>query len=72
VPIGALAEVREGILQLEAIVADPAGSQLIRESREGRDPVLLGEAVGEALLDRGGQAILETVYNQGAAVPQQP
>jgi len=72
VPIGALAEVREGNLHLEAIVADPAGSRLIRESREGSDPVLLGEAVGETLLDRGGEAILEAVYSQGAAVPQQP
>jgi len=72
VPIGALAEVRQGILHLEAIVADPAGSQLIRESRDGHDPILLGEAVGETLLERGGEAILEAVYSQGAAVPQQP
>ena len=72
VPIGALAEVREGILHLEAIVADPDGSRLIRESRDGSDPVLLGEAVGAALLDRGGEAILEAVYSRGAAVPQQP
>jgi hydroxymethylbilane synthase len=72
VPIGALAEVREGMLHLEAIVADPGGSELIRESCDGSDPVLLGEAVGEALLDRGGDAILEAVYRQGAAVPQQP
>jgi hydroxymethylbilane synthase len=72
VPIGALAEVREGRLHLEAIVADPAGSRLIRESQDGSDPVLLGESVGETLLRRGGEAILEIVYSQGAAVPQQP
>ena len=72
VPIGALAEVREGRLHLEAVVADPAGSQLIRESGDGSDPVLLGEIVGETLLRRGGEAILEAVYHQGAAVPQQP
>jgi len=72
VPIGALAEVREAILHLEAIVADPGGSRLVRESRDGSDPVLLGEAVGEALLDRGGEAILEAVYSQGTTVPQQP
>ncbi|HXW92725.1 MAG TPA: hydroxymethylbilane synthase [Terriglobales bacterium] len=72
VPIGALAEVRAGGLHLSAIVADPAGSQLIRESREGSDPVLLGETVGESLLRRGGEVILETVYGQGAALPQQP
>jgi hydroxymethylbilane synthase len=72
VPIGALAEFRGKVLHLEAIVADPAGSRLIRESQDGFDPVLLGEAVGETLLRRGGDAILETIYGRGVAVPQQP
>jgi hydroxymethylbilane synthase len=72
VPIGAFAEVREGRLHLEAIVADPDGSEVLRESRDGSDPVQLGESVGETLLQRGGDAILEAVYGQGIAVPQQP
>jgi len=72
VPIGAFAEVREGRLHLEAIVADPDGSKILRESRDGGDPVQLGESVGEILLQRGGDAILEAVYGQGIAVPQQP
>ena len=72
VPIGAFAEARDGRLHLEAIVADPDGSKVIRESRDGSDPVQLGEAVAEALLHRGGEEILETVYGQGTAVPQQP
>jgi len=72
VPIGALAEIRRGRLYLKAIVADPNGSRVIRESRDGSDPVELGELVGEALLQRGGEEILETVYGQGTAVPQQP
>jgi len=72
VPIGAFAEVRNGRLHLEAIVADPDGSKVLRESREGSDPVLLGESVGDTLLQRGGDAILEAVYGQGIAVPQQP
>jgi hydroxymethylbilane synthase len=72
VPIGAFAEVRDGGLHLEAIVADPDGSKVIRESRDGSDPVQLGELVGDALLRRGGEEILETVYGQGTAVPQQP
>jgi hydroxymethylbilane synthase len=72
VPIGAFAEVRDGKLYLEAIVADPDGSKVLRESRQGSDPVQLGEAVGEILLQRGGDAILEAVYGQGIAVPQQP
>jgi len=72
VPIGAFAEIREECLHLTAIVARPDGSQVLRESRDGSDPVALGEAVGEALLRRGGEAILEAVYGQGLAVPQQP
>jgi hydroxymethylbilane synthase len=72
VPIGAFAEVREGRLHLEAIVAEPDGSKILRESLDGTDPVQLGESVGEVLLQRGGEAILEAVYGQGIAVPQPP
>ena len=72
VPIGAFAEIRNGRLHLEAIVADPDGTKVLRESRDGSDPVQLGESVGDALLQRGGDAILEQVYGQGIAVPQQP
>jgi len=72
VPIGAFAEVRDGRLHLEAIVAHPDGSRVLRESREGTDPVQLGESVAETLLRRGGDTILEAVYGQGIAVPQQP
>jgi hydroxymethylbilane synthase len=72
VPIGAFAEARDRGLHLEAIVADPNGSNVIRESRDGSDPVQLGELVGDALLRRGGEEILEAVYGQGTAVPQQP
>lgn len=72
VPIGALAEVRHGKLHLDAVIADPDGSKVLRESREGSDPVQLGESVGETLLSRGGDAILEQVYGRGLAAPQQP
>jgi len=72
VPIGAFAEARNGQLHLSAIVAHPDGSKVLRESRDGVDPVKLGNEVGAALLRRGGDAILEEVYGQGVAVPQQP
>jgi hydroxymethylbilane synthase len=72
VPIGASAEVREGRIYLSGVVAHPDGSVVLRESREGTDPVALGEAMGESLLHRGGDAILEAVYGNGIAVPQQP
>jgi hydroxymethylbilane synthase len=72
VPIGALAEVYDGRLHLEAIVAEPDGSKILRESRDGSEPVQLGESVGEILRQRGGDAILEAVYGRGVTVPQQP
>jgi hydroxymethylbilane synthase len=62
VPIGAFAEVRNGTLHLQAVVAHPDGTNVLRESRDGNDPVQLGESVGKTLLERGGHAILEAVY----------
>jgi hydroxymethylbilane synthase len=72
VPIGAFAEMRGTKLHLEAIVADPDGSRLLRESRDGDDPNQLGNDVGETLLRRGGDEILDAVYGRGLAVPPQP
>jgi len=72
VPIGAHAEIRGSRLHLDAVVARPDGSEVLRESRDGDDPIRLGESVGELLLRRGGEAILEEVYGKGTAVPQQP
>ncbi len=73
VPIGAFAEMRDGNLHLEAIVADPDGSKLLRELRDGdlNDPEQLGNDVGDSLLSRGGDEILEAVYGRGLAVPPQ-
>ena len=72
VPIGALAEVKHGKLQLTAVVARPDGSEVLREQRSGSDPVALGEFVGDTLLGRGAVKILEDVYGAVAAAPQQP
>jgi hydroxymethylbilane synthase len=74
VPIGALAATCKGKLHLEAIVADPDGTRLLRESREGTidSPEELGNEVGEALLRRGGDEILAAVYGRGFAIPPQP
>jgi hydroxymethylbilane synthase len=74
VPIGAFAEIRNGLLHLDAIVADPDSAKILRESRDGdlSDPEQLGKAVGETLLRRGGDEILEAVCGRGFAVPPQP
>jgi hydroxymethylbilane synthase len=72
VPIGAFAEMKNGKLHLESIVADPDGSKLLRDSRDGTDPEKVGNEAGAALLSRGGDKILEAVYGRGLAVPPQP
>ena len=72
VPIGAFAEMREGLLHLTAIVAQPDGSTILRETQSGSDPIALGETVGDNLLQRGATRILEDVYGATADAPQQP
>ena len=74
VPIGALAEIRNGRLHLEAVVADPGGYEVLRECGESdlSNPARLGAEVGDALLRRGGNKILQVVYGLGLAVPPQP
>jgi hydroxymethylbilane synthase len=72
VPIGANAKWREGELQLEAVVASPDGTLILRESASGDNSQRLGKAVGEKLLQRGGAKILERVYGQQVGVPEQP
>jgi hydroxymethylbilane synthase len=72
VPIGAFAELRAKEIHLEGVVAHPDGSLVLRESRDGNDPELLGNEVGGSLLSRGGDAILQEVYGQAVAAPQQP
>jgi hydroxymethylbilane synthase len=72
VPIGAYAEPNEGGLLLRAVVASPDGRSILREERTGSDPEKLGIEVGQALLSRGADRILEAVYGKEASVPQQP
>jgi hydroxymethylbilane synthase len=72
VPIGAFAEVRGSRIRLHGLVAHPDGTKVLRETREGDDPIRLGEEVGEILLRRGGDVILEEVYGEGFALPQLP
>ena len=72
VPIGAFAKVVDDRLRLEAVVARPDGTRALRESGVGDDPINLGELVGEALLRRGGDKILQEIYGSRAETPEQP
>lgn len=72
VPIGAFAEVRGERLRLAAVVAHPDGSRVLRETQDGADAEKLATMVAEALLTRGAEAILQEVYGNAVAAPQQP
>ncbi len=72
VPIGASAEFRDGMLHLQAVVAHPDGSRVLREGGKGEDPVKLGESVAVSLLMAGGEAILDEVYGRNVELPAQP
>jgi hydroxymethylbilane synthase len=74
VPIGANAILRDGGLHLEAVVASPDGTPVLREAADGKgeNARQLGVSVGEKLLQRGGAKILEQVYGQQVALPQPP
>jgi hydroxymethylbilane synthase len=72
IPIGASARLQDGLLHLQAVVASPDGSSLLRESATGRDPSEVGEAAGKILLQRGGTKILDSIYDLNVTVPQQP
>ncbi len=67
VPIGAYAVAANGEIKLTAICARPDGSQLLRESGSGADPVELGQRIGKLLLGRGGDRILQDVTSENAA-----
>jgi len=72
VPIGASASWHAGSLALEAVVANPAATILLRESETGTDPMTVGRIAAENLLRRGGRAVLDQVYGREMSVPEQP
>ncbi len=47
VPIGAFAELVNGRLHLDAVVASPDGARVLRESADGDEPERLGESAGQ-------------------------
>lgn len=58
VPIGAHARLEGSVLYLQAIVASPDGSRMVRDQASGTDPVTLGRELGERLLSAGAREIL--------------
>jgi hydroxymethylbilane synthase len=57
-PVGAHATPRNGVLHLDAVVALPDGSRLVRWSEEGGEPATLGRNAARRMLERGADEIL--------------
>jgi hydroxymethylbilane synthase len=58
VPIGAHARIEGDTIHLQAIVASPDGSRMVRDRATGHDPAALGRELGERLLASGAREIL--------------
>jgi len=63
VPIGVHAEVNEGRIAMEAVIASLDGSTVLRDTAEGNaaDAVTLGRMLGQKMLDNGGREILAAI-----------
>jgi hydroxymethylbilane synthase len=63
VPIGAHATIDGSKIHLQAIVASPDGTRVIRGEHSGSDASSLGRLLGEQLLQDGAREILSAVYS---------
>ena len=61
VPIGGYACVEKGVIHMRAIVASPDGKRVVRAELSGVDPVKTGASIGRNLLEKGADAILQTL-----------
>jgi len=59
VPLGVHATTQGAGLELVGFVARTDGSALLRAERSGGEPVALGQALAEELLERGAATFLE-------------
>jgi len=67
IPIGAYAErADDGEIRLTGIVGTPDGTTLLKETATGTDPVTLGHAVADVLIEKGAARILEAVREENA------
>ena len=60
-PLGAFAAIRNGEIQLRALVASPDGRRVVRTAHNGTDPEAVGAAAAKALRAQGADAILQSV-----------
>ncbi|MDO4178080.1 MAG: hydroxymethylbilane synthase [Phascolarctobacterium sp.] len=63
VPIGVHADVLNGEIKIEAIIAELDGKKILRDTINGKasDAIELGQALGKKMLEEGGQEILASI-----------
>lgn len=61
VPVAAYAQMDAGQINMTALVANPAGTQVIKESLQGAEPKALGLELAQRLLQQGAREILDQV-----------
>nr|WP_320011704.1 hydroxymethylbilane synthase [uncultured Desulfobulbus sp.] len=68
VPIGAFATLNEESVSLTGLIAEVNGSRILTDTLTGTaaDAAILGKTLAQQLLDQGGKAILDEVYQNNA------
>ena len=72
VPVAAYAVLEGKSLWLRAALGGPDGKggvTVVRAEARGSDPEPLGRSVGEALLSKGGEPLLEAARSQAGGLP---
>ena len=59
-PLAAFASMKDGQIELAALVASPDGRRVLRTAQRGRDPEAVGAAAAQALRAQGADAILQS------------
>ncbi|MDI3256537.1 MAG: hydroxymethylbilane synthase [Kyrpidia sp.] len=67
VPVGALAEIRDGQVRLAAMVARPDGTTVLRAVAQGDDPEAVGRRAANDLLRLGAAEILQAAREEAQA-----
>ena len=58
IPVGAFAEIKDGDIYLQGLVASVDGSRIIEVSAIGKDPLRIGEELAEHAISQGAKEIL--------------
>lgn len=67
VPIGCLAQINDGEIHIEGLIASIDGQEVLRDSASGRldQAEMIGQQLAQNLLDQGGQKILQEIKELG-------